>query len=418
MLRRMRPPVRRAENEQQTQPIKMNIAILGLTATSYGSLTYLKNFLPRLAKLDSINQYELFLPADRCAELEVREANFRVHARRRAAGSGIMRVAWEQIGVPWLLRAQHADAVYTTHNMAILLSGVPSITIVQNVEPFFAGKFPNSLRRRMRLRLLRFMSRLSLRKSHTIIVLSDWEKEFLVERFHLPPEKLIVAYPGVTEGFRPPAPGAAASLREQFGIEPPYILAAPRLAGYGNLLNLAKAYASLVKGNRISMPLVIPGEVWDAEYIGKAQKLLRAEGCSERVKFLGYVPHEAMPLLLGHSACFVFPSLLEACGMVLIEALACGAPILCCRRRPMSDICGDAAVYFDGENPDDIAGKLLDTLSEPALREELSTRAVARAARFSWQEGVEKVYRVFEQLHSAPPAVSPEVAAIPPERRG
>ena len=56
-------------------------------------------------------------------------------------------------------------------------------------------------------------------------------------------------------------------------------------------------------------------------------------------------------LLFGHATCFVFPSLLEACGTVLIEALACGTPILCCRRRPMSDICGDAAVLFDGEIP-------------------------------------------------------------------
>lgn len=396
----------------------MKIAILGLTATSYGSLTYLKNFLPRLAKLDPAHQYELYLPADRCAELKVREPNFRVHALGWAARSGVRRVAWEQIVVPWILRAQHADAVYTTHNLAILLSRVPSIIMVQNVEPFFAAKFPNGLRRRARLWLLRLMAELSLRKSHRIIVLSDWEKELLVERFHLAPEKLIVACPGVTEGFHPPARGAAASLLQQFGIEPPYILAASRLAGYGNLLNLAKAYASLAKGNRISMPMVIPGEVWDAKYIGTVQKLLRAEGCSGRVKFLGYVPHEVMPLLLGHAACLVFPSLLEACGMVLIEALACGAPILCCHRRPMSDICGDAAVYFDGENPDDIAAKLFGVLSQPAVCEELSTRAVARAARFSWQGGTQKVYQAFEQIPAAHRAVSPEVTTIPPGRRG
>ncbi len=395
----------------------MNIAILGLTATSYGSLTYLKNFLPRLAKLDGANQYDIFLPAGRCAELEVRAPNFRVHARGWAAKSGIFRVAWEQLIVPWILRARHADAVYTTHNLAILFSRVPSIIIVQNLEPFFAGKFPNTLRRKARLRLLRLLSTVSLRKSHRVIVLSDWEKEFLLEQFHLPPEKLLVACPGVTQGFRPPAPGTAALLRERFGIEPPFILAGSRLSGYGNLLNLAKAYASLVKANRISMPLVIPGEVWDAQYIGRVWKLLRAEGCSGRVKFLGYVPHETMPLLLGHAACFVFPSLLEACGMVLIEALACGAPILCCNRQPMSDICGDAAMFFDGENPGDIAAKLFDVLSQPSLAEKLSSRAVARAAGFSWQEGAEKVYRAFLQL-AAPRAASPEVAAISPERRG
>ena len=89
---------------------------------------------------------------------------------------------------------------------------------------------------------------------------------------------------------------------------------------------------------------------------------------------------------------------------MLIEALACGTPILCCRRRPMTDICGDAAVLFDGEDPDEIADKIFEVLSDPSLREALSRRAVERATQFSWQKGAEKVHRLFEQLAPAPRA--------------
>jgi glycosyltransferase involved in cell wall biosynthesis len=395
----------------------MNIAILGLTATSYGSLTYLKNFLPHLAQLDRSNHYDLFLPAAHAGELDVRQANFRIHSHRWAPKSGTLRVLWEQLTLPWILRARRVDAIYTTHNMAILLSSTPSIILIQNVEPFFAGHFPNALHLRPRLWLLRMMTELSLRRAHRIIALSTWEKEFLVARFHLPPHKIIVTSPGVTGGFHPPAAGSAALLREHLGLEPPYILSVTRLAGYGNLLNLAKAYAALVKAGKVTMPLVIPGGVWDAQYMGRVKKLLTVEGCADRVKFLGYVPHQHMPLLFGHATCFVFPSLLEACGTVLIEALACGAPILCCRRRPMSDICGDAAVLFDGEDPNDIADRMFEVLSDAPLREALSRRAVARATQFSWQQGAEKVYRVFEQLALAPGAASRMSATIPPERR-
>src|SRR5208282_4942270 len=261
---------------------------------------------------------------------------------------------------------------------------------------------PNALHLRARLWLLRMMTELSLRWSHRIIALSEWEKEFLVERYHLPPDKIIVTYPGVTEGFRPPAPGSAAALREHLGLEPPYILSVAPVSGKENLLNLAKAYASLVKAGKVTQPLVIPGEVWDAQYIGRVKKLLAAEGCADRVKFLGYVPHQHMPLLFGHATCFVFPSLLEACGTVLIEALACGTPILCCRRRPMADICGDAAVLFDGEDPTDMADRIFEVLSNPSLRETLSRRGVERATQFSWQQGAEKVYRLFQRLAPAP----------------
>jgi len=158
---------------------------------------------------------------------------------------------------------------------------------------------------------------------------------------------------------------------------------------------------SLVKAGKVSMPLVVPGGVWDSAYVGQVKKLIAAEGCANRVRFLGYVPHQHMPLLFGHATCFVFPSLLEACGTVLIEALACGTPILCCRRRPMTDICGDAAVYFQAEDPDHIAAKTSELLSNPSLREELSRRALARSAQFSWQQGAEKVHRIFEQLAPA-----------------
>jgi len=377
----------------------MNIAILGLSATSYGSHTYLRNLLPRLARLDSSNHYELFLPEPNARELAVHHANFRVRVHRWPHKFGTLRVAWEQIILPWVLRAQRVDAVYTTHSMAILLTSIPSVIIMQNVEPFF--RFPNPLHLRIRLWLLRMMMERSLARSPGIIAISDWEREFLIGRFHIAPEKIIVSYPGVEEGFQPPAPGSAATLRQQLGIEPPYILSVTRLAAYGNLLNLAKAYVALVKQGRIGLPLVVPGGVWDAGYIGRVKRLLTAEGCAERARFLGYVPHSLMPLLYGHATCFVFPSLLEACGTVLIEALACGTPILCCRRRPMSDICGDAAVLFDGEDPGDMAAKISEVVSQTPLREELSRRALERARRFSWQDGAEKVYKIFQQLAPA-----------------
>ena len=107
-----------------------------------------------------------------------------------------------------------------------------------------------------------------------------------------------------------------------------------------------------------------------------------------------------MPLLFGNARCFVFPSRLEACGTVLIEALACGTPILCNRIRPLTDICGEAAVFFDGEDPGDIADKLLEVLGDRALREKLASQGPARAAHFSWRQGAEKMYQVFEELRT------------------
>jgi glycosyltransferase involved in cell wall biosynthesis len=395
----------------------MKIAILGFTATSYGSLTYLKNLLPQLAKLDRSNTYEVFLPVERARDLKLEQSNFHLRFSRIVPRSAALRVPWEQLLLPWILWLDRAEAVYTAHNMAILLSPIPSIIAIQNVEPFFAARFSNALRLRPRLWLLRILTRLSIRRSRKIVAVSEWEKDLLVEHFHIPRNKILVTYHGVTEGFHPPTQGSAASLRERLGLEQPYILCVTRLAGYGNLLSLAKAYVSLVKQGKLAMPLVVPGGVWDSRYVGRVKEFLAQAGCADRVKFLGYVPHEHMPLLFGNAECFVFPSLLEACGNVLIEALACGTPVLCCQRRPMTDICGDAAVFFDGEDPDDIADKILLVLTDRSLQDTLSRHGVARAEEFSWRQGAEKVHEAFEQLRPVPKTANPGAAPIHPERR-
>jgi len=376
----------------------MKIAILGYTATSYGSLTYLKNLLPQLARLDRTNIYQVFIPARQAPELVVDQPNFHFHRGRIVPRSGLGRMLWEQLILPWTIWVKRIDLVYTTHNIAVLLSRVPSVVLIQNVEPFYLDEFPSPPRLRARLMLLRLLSHLSLRRGAHIVAISDWERDLLVERLRVPQSRITVAYPGASEVFRPADPDSARQLQERLGLAPPYLLCATRLTGYGNLLNLAKAFAILVKRNRLAMPLVIPGEVWDESYIGEVRKVLQQEGCAGQVRFLGYVPHQDMALLMANATCFLFPSLLEACGNVLLEALACGTPIACCGRRPMTDICGEAAVYFDGEDPTGMADKIFGVLDDAPLRETLKRRGTVRAREFSWRRNAEVVRGVFEQL--------------------
>ncbi len=93
----------------------MRIAILGLTATSYGSLTYLKNLLPQLAQLDQSNQYFVYLPPGSAQDLDVRQPNFRIIRSRAVPCSGVWRGLWEQLILPWVLWLNRIDVVYTTH---------------------------------------------------------------------------------------------------------------------------------------------------------------------------------------------------------------------------------------------------------------------------------------------------------------
>ncbi|MBS1252871.1 MAG: Mannosylfructose-phosphate synthase [Anaerolineales bacterium] len=110
-----------------------------------------------------------------------------------------------------------------------------------------------------------------------------------------------------------------------------------------------------------------------------------AELALERVIFLGQVAETDLPALYSGADLFVFPSLYEGFGLPVIEAMACGAPVACSNTSSLPEVAGDAAVYFDPINEDDIAESIRRALGDADLRESLSARSLEQAAKFSWE---------------------------------
>jgi glycosyltransferase involved in cell wall biosynthesis len=111
----------------------------------------------------------------------------------------------------------------------------------------------------------------------------------------------------------------------------------------------------------------------------------------------GFVPERDLPALMSSAALFVYPSLYEGFGLPVLEAMACGAPVITSNRSSLPEVVGDAGLLVDPENESALAEALIVILSNEARRQKMSRRGISQAARFSWEEAARKTLKVYRE---------------------
>jgi len=221
-----------------------------------------------------------------------------------------------------------------------------------------------------------------IRRVRRVVVSSVYMQKKLIARFGLPPQKVIPIPGGVSERFHPQharLPGLPAC----------YLLFVGTVQPRKNLAGLLQAWEQLSAHNP-GLYLVIAGE--------KDNHFQRQEfsAALERVMFLGYVPEVDLPALYAGALAFVLPSFEEGFGLPILEAMACGTPVIAANTGALPETVGDAGLLFD---PQDLLG-LIQTvetcLEDPSLRQTLIEKGTQRAASFSWLRSAESLWKVFQ----------------------
>lgn len=242
----------------------------------------------------------------------------------------------------------------------------------------------------------------AVRLADRIVTVSETSREALASWFHLKPETLRVVTEGPAPIFRhqPDHPESGAVL-SKYAIPPDtrYLLYVGGLSPHKNLPRLIDAFSRI---DDRDLGLVIVGDVKDVfhTHVPEIQRVIaRAEaGSAWRVILSGFVPDAELAHLYNRAYALVQPSLMEGFGLPPVEAMACGTPVLSSRAGSLPEIVGDAGLFFEPTDVESIRAAIRQITSEPELRDQLSSRALKRAAHFSWDHAAEQLLDCFDEV--------------------
>ena len=235
----------------------------------------------------------------------------------------------------------------------------------------------------------------SVARADQVVVNCEFTKRELIEAYRVPAEKVTVAYPGVDpKSFYPRSAKDKEEIKRKYGINKPFLLFLGTLEPRKNVPAILKVYADLP--NRRDFNLVLAGKRgWLSEEIFRTVADL---GLEEDVIFTGYVPEEDRPKLMSAAEVFVFPSFFEGFGMPVVEAQACGTPVVTSNTTSLPEAAGKGAVLVDPKNVYQLARAIEEVLSSGSLREKLVKKGLANARRFDWNESARKLIEIFNRL--------------------
>ena len=351
-----------------------------------GNETYTLNLIRELVSLDQKNEYLLY--TTHLDELRARVPFERAHIVPLWPDVSFLRIP---LAMPITARKQGASVLHVSY-IAPPYCPCPTVVTVHDLSYVL---FPHFFSLRDRL-LLSTLVPISLRRAAKVIAVSQRTKEDLLEYYHLPESQVAVTYEAASEAFQPIENDALLTeVKEKYGLHEPFILTIGNLQPRKNLARLVKAYAGLRKEG-FAHPLVIVGQAyWQTSDIYRAVK---EHGLEDQVVFTGYVPDVDLPLLYNAADLFTFVSLYEGFGLPVLEAMACGTPVVSSRGGSLPEVVGDAGVLVDPLDVEGITQAMAEVLSQPQLASQLRAKGLKQAASFSWRRMAEETLRVYEEV--------------------
>jgi glycosyltransferase involved in cell wall biosynthesis len=307
-----------------------------------------------------------------------------------------LRLAWEQVGLPRLLRRIGADVLHSPHYTRPLLSRTPVVVTLHDATFFSLPEVHSAVKRAF----FRFWIRRALRSRRVVgVVPSAATRDDLLDAEPGTRIPLIVAPHGYDPAvFHPPTPAELSHARTELGLPDEWIAFLGTIEPRKNVANLVRAYATIVAEGG-APPLVLAGaRGWDTESAGVVAGL----PAGTDVRLVGYVPRSTLSGLLGGATVFAYPSLGEGFGLPVVEALACGAPVLTTDALALGEVGGDAVAY-SGTSAGEIAVALSRLLHDPDARNALSEAGPSRAALFTWTRSADEHARAYRLAAESAP---------------
>lgn len=223
-----------------------------------------------------------------------------------------------------------------------------------------------------------------------LIAVSEFTKEKLIGEYDIDPEKITVIHEAAGKHLSPlPLPKGFEILQRKYKLPDEYFLCLSTLEPRKNIKGIVDAYLSWQEGNQARVALVLAGKEYPgifAEAKVKSHPLIQS---------IGFVDEEDKALLYQHALAFLYPSFYEGFGLPILEAMACGTPVITSDCSAMPEVAGDAAILVNPNDPHELKQAMDELYRDDALRKALTERGLERAAQFSWEKAAEELHLLF-----------------------
>ncbi|WP_375443413.1 glycosyltransferase family 4 protein [uncultured Fibrella sp.] len=301
---------------------------------------------------------------------------------------------WEQWALPRAVRQAGVDLLHCTANTAPLRASVPVVLTLHDIiflEKAIVGgtayqRFGNVYRRWNVPRVVK--------TADLILTVSHYERQRIIEHLHIAPERVITVHNAVSSKFSLIADAAQlADVRAQFKLPGEFMFFLGNADPKKNVPNVLRALLLLKQRGQLTLPLVMANV--SAEYVDKVLEETGTTALKPDILLCGYIPNPLLPTVYNLATVFLCPSLRESFGLPILEAMACGTPVLTASTSAMPEVAGEAALLADPASPEEMAGQLARLLTDTDLRADLRQRGLDRAALFSWANTAKQLLTIY-----------------------
>jgi alpha-1,3-rhamnosyl/mannosyltransferase len=370
-----------------------------LLGESTGVGRYLRNIIREMVSADPEVKFRLYL--DREGE-DGLEGLDRIERRRPQGSRGRNILVWTQWDLPKMVRREPVPLVHFPFYTTPLVLGCPSVVTIHDIT---FSLHPEWFPWRSRISFSA-IAPWSARRADRVLTVSEHSRRDLIRKYGLEPDRVTAIPLASDPSFTPRPPGEIEGVTARLGLTPPYLIHLGSIHPRRNLEKLLDAFTD-VADRGPDLDLVLAGRV-EAPYT-EIDSMISRRALEGRVIHLGYAEEVDLPALVSGAEAMVYPSLYEGFGLPVLEAMACGTPVITSNVSALPETAGDAALLVDPGSRESIARAIQSILDEPALRERLKEAGLRRAGSFSWRRTAEATldaYRSVLSRNQAPGAGS------------
>ncbi|NTS42376.1 glycosyltransferase family 4 protein [Flavisolibacter sp. BT320] len=298
---------------------------------------------------------------------------------------------WFDVAVTRRLRRIGADVFLSPDGQCSLTTRVPQCLVVHDLGFLHHPEgYQGS-----HLAYYKYFTPKFVRRAQTVATVSGFSRNDIVSKYGTDPAKISVVYNGVKEIFRPFSFDEKMAVKEKYTDGAEYFLYTGAIQPRKNLVNLLKAYSVFKRRLQSSLKLVLAGRLaWKND---EFRELLKTYKYKDDVVLTGYLPEEKLAPLTASAYAMVYPSFFEGFGVPVAEAMRCGVPVLTSKDSAMEEISGGAALYFDPDNVDDLAYKLMFIYKNEGERKELLENALPLSEQYTWERTAALLWEAVER---------------------